>query len=56
MTTLGGPFDEGQLAAARGEPASSNPYPEEDDDHALWAEGYDYVGGSDEDGEPREDV
>ncbi len=50
------PFEEGKLAASQGEPASSNPYPEDSEDHALWAEGYEYFIGSNEDGEPKDDA
>jgi hypothetical protein len=55
MTSSDDPFEQGRLAALQREPASSNPYPEDSDDHALWAEGYDSVTGADEDGELKDD-
>jgi len=56
MTTSSDPFEEGKLAASQGKPASSNPYPEDSEEHVLWAEGYDYNAGSDEDGELQDDA
>ncbi len=63
METESDPFEEGKVAAQQGKPASANPYPPDSDDHEDWAEGYDYVSGSDddddmddeEDGEPLDD-
>jgi hypothetical protein len=56
MTTASDPFEEGKLAALQGKPVSLNPYPEDSDEHGKWAEGHDYVTGSDEDGEPNDDA
>jgi len=49
METESDPFEEGKVAAQQGKPASANPYPPDSDDHEDWAEGYDYVSGSDDD-------
>jgi hypothetical protein len=51
METESDPFEEGKAAARQGKPASANPYPPDSDDHEDWAEGYDYVSGSDDDDE-----
>ena len=48
METESDPFEEGKVAAQQGKPASANPYPPNSDDHEDWAEGHDYVSGSDE--------
>jgi hypothetical protein len=55
MGTPSDPFEEGKLAASKGEPAASNPYPPGSEEHELWAEGYDYTTVADEDGEPKGD-
>ncbi len=49
METESDPFEEGKLAAQQGKPASANPYPPDSDDYEDWAEGHDYVSGSDDD-------
>ena len=49
METESDPFEEGKSAASQGKPASANPYPPDSDDHEDWAEGHDYVSGSDDD-------
>ena len=51
METESDPFEEGKVAAQQGKPVSANPYPPDSDDHEDWAEGHDYVSGSDEDDE-----
>jgi hypothetical protein len=55
METESDPFEEGKLAASQGKPASANPYPPDSDDHEDWAEGHDYVSGSDDDDELMDD-
>ena len=55
METESDPFEEGKIAAQQGKPGSANPYPPDSDDHEDWAEGHDYVSGSDEDDELTDD-
>jgi hypothetical protein len=50
------PIDAGTLAAAVGDSLSSNPCPDDSDDHEAWAEGWHYHKNSDEDGEPLDDA
>jgi hypothetical protein len=55
METESDPFEEGKSAARQGKPASANPYPPDSDDHEDWAEGHDYLSGSDDDDELADD-
>ena len=47
----GTPMQEGQLAAANGEPKEANPYPAETRKHDEWLEGWEYYHSTTDDGE-----
>jgi hypothetical protein len=49
-------MDEGKLAASNGDALTSNPYPTDSEEHETWSEGWHYVHGTDEEGEPLNDA
>ena len=50
------PFEEGKLAAFQKQDASTCPYPSDSDGYDKWRAGYDFVKGSDDEGEPLDDA
>ena len=48
------PMEEGERAAANGEPLSANPYPEGSEAHEAWAHGWRHYHSENENGEPLE--